>query len=36
MNVADGEGYAIGFGVVPGSAVMLKGATTGKNVTVTA
>jgi hypothetical protein len=33
-NVADGEGYSFSVSVAPGSAVMLKGATTGKNVTV--
>jgi hypothetical protein len=35
-NVADGEGYTISVSVAPGSAVMLKGATSGKSVTVTA
>ncbi len=34
--VADGEGYFFGISITPGSVVMLKGATSGKSVTVTA
>lgn len=36
LNVADGKGYSISAAAVPGSTVMLKGATSGKTVTVTA
>jgi len=34
--IADGEGYFIGISIPPGSTVMLKGATSGKSVTVMA